>query len=164
MVPGGRKPRQIVCPQLLVVHAETLQLLPRIQSRIVTVIEVQANCVVTDGLYSVDTNVFFANLQHLLTRSVPAHLGGRRMHTQKLRRKPATFIIAKGEIKHPRLPVVIDLGRNDLLDTHGKADALVSRLQNVLGQVVVDQQVANMLIDVGSIDADLLTGKIGRFE
>lgn len=86
------------------------------------------------------------------------------MHTQKLRRKPATLIITKGDVKHTRLLVVIDLGGNDLLDTHDKDAALVRRLQNVLGQVVVDQQIANMLIDVGSIDADLLTGMIRGFE
>lgn len=62
MVSGGRKPRQIIRPQLLIVHAEAVQLLPRIQSRIVTVIEVQANRVVANGLYSIDANVFFTDL------------------------------------------------------------------------------------------------------
>src|SRR5688572_14366256 len=74
-------------PALRLIPTQLVQVLPRVQTRVVTVVEHQLHCILTDGLNDLDAYVLLPKNQHFLPRPMPPHLGRRRVHTQVLERQ-----------------------------------------------------------------------------
>jgi hypothetical protein len=66
---------EIGLPKLLLVLAEFVEVLPRVYSGIVLIVEEETDGVVADRLDAIDIHLFFADLEHALARPMPLDLG-----------------------------------------------------------------------------------------
>src|SRR5713101_3783713 len=67
--------REIALPELIVLNAEVIQVVPGVDAALVTVREFRADRVMADLLDFDDGHLALAELQRLLPRPVAAHLG-----------------------------------------------------------------------------------------
>ena len=65
----------VLRPQLFLIDAEKVQVVPRKDAAVVTVAERRLHAVVSDGLKAEYADVAFTGLQHFLTRAVALHFG-----------------------------------------------------------------------------------------
>src|SRR5258706_11275979 len=79
---GGLEPREIALPQLVLPHAQVVEVIPRINARVVAVGEFWPDRIVVHGLQVADRHVALADLHHLLPRSLPATLRQSRIDEQ----------------------------------------------------------------------------------
>ena len=74
---GISKAVQIVLPQCILIFTQIIQVFPRIQTAVMTVIEADFEGVTADRCDIAHADIYFADLQHFLSRSVPAYFGRR---------------------------------------------------------------------------------------
>src|SRR3982750_4285948 len=68
---GGRQAAFVLAPQLVLLRAEEVEVIPREDAGVVAVAEGRLHCVVADWLESLQADVALARLQHLLAGTMP---------------------------------------------------------------------------------------------
>src|SRR5207342_2042871 len=79
---GGLDSGEIALPQLVLAHAEVVEIIPRVDAGIVAIRERRPYRVMADGLETGDRHVALADLERFLARTVSPHFGGGRVHAQ----------------------------------------------------------------------------------
>src|SRR5512138_1798604 len=108
---GGLQPLKIRRPELLLVFAELVEVVPGVDAGAVPVGEHRLDRVRAYRLDGPDLDVALARLQHFLSRPMAAHFRRRRVDTQELVRQAKAAPIGEGDFQYPRLLVQRDAGR-----------------------------------------------------
>ena len=79
-------PLKVPPPFLFLVSPQLVEIVPRVEASSMAIIKYQLDCIMPDGLYRVDIDVFLTELQGLLTRAMALHLRRGRLYSQVLTR------------------------------------------------------------------------------
>src|SRR5256884_7238474 len=103
---------KVLRPKRVLILAQLVQIVPRINAGAVPVGEYRLNRVRADRLEHANLDLAFAGLEHLLPRPVAAHLCRRGVHAQELVRQPEAAAVREADLHHARFLVQLDLDRN----------------------------------------------------
>src|SRR5690606_25596597 len=119
---GLRQLVEVALPVLLLMGAEFVEIIPRIEAGGVAVVEHQLDGVVADRADVDDVDVLLAGLQHPLPGTVTTHLGRRRIDAQVLAGQPEHLAALEVYFEDARFSVQLDLGgRHPLVRASGRA-------------------------------------------
>src|ERR1700677_1174951 len=102
---------EVPCPVRSLLHAQLVQQAPRIQPRVVAVVEMQPQRVVAHRLGALDPDLLFPGLQHALAGTVAGDLGGGREHPQIFERQLEMRPVVERDFEDARARAYLDLGR-----------------------------------------------------
>ena len=99
-IPCRPQPVEVASPVAVLITAELVQVLPGVQTRIVTIVEHESDRVMTDRFYRRNEHFFFPGLQYLLAGAMASHLCRRGKNTQVLERQIELRIVVKTYRNH----------------------------------------------------------------
>src|SRR5258706_12919847 len=134
--PGLLHARQVALPITVLLQPQVVKKIPRIKPGVVTIRKYQFHRIAADRLDGLDVDIFLAGLQHLLARSMPAHLGRGRIDTQQFAGKAALFAVVAGDFKFSGLLVQLDFGRSRGRGGQASHDASFSRFVSIEAVIV----------------------------
>ena len=107
----------VICPQLILLGAQKIQVLPRKDAGGVTIRKRRLHRVIANRLQRSQTNFALAGLQNLLPRPVALNLGRGGVDAHQLKRNAKSRAVGKTDFKHAGLAVnryVLRCGRTRL--------------------------------------------------
>jgi len=114
---GLGAPLLIAGPVTGVIPPELVQVPPGEQAGVMPVIENDFDGILTHGLDSTDTHIFFTQHQHFLSRTMSFDLSGRRVHAEVLERQLETAAVRELHLEQPGFAADFDFGRDELTHT-----------------------------------------------
>ena len=131
-------PAQVVQPQLILTFAEGVQVIPRIDPRVMAIGEGGFHGVVTHRLYRHYFDILLARLQHLLSGAVPPDVRRRGIDAQQLVRQVESLAVGENYLHQARFLVKFDL-RGDggvLVQTSHGCDPLTASRPHIIHEPV----------------------------
>src|SRR4030095_10788614 len=98
----GGEPVEIPLPQILLPHAEIVQIVPGINPGVVTVRKSRTQRIVAHRLDVGDRYIALADLQGFLSRPMAAHFGRRRIDAQEFVWKAKRAAVREADLEHAR--------------------------------------------------------------
>src|SRR5437588_138497 len=113
-VASARPALEVARPLRLAFVAELVQVLPRVEPGVVSVVEDELHGVLPHRLDGPDPDVLFAEHQHLLPGAVPFHLRRRGVHPQVLERQLEAATAGEAHLEHPPSAAQAELGSHGI--------------------------------------------------
>jgi hypothetical protein len=98
----------IALPVRSPISSQLMQIPPREQTGVVTVIEDDLDGVLPDGLHGSDADILFIEHQHFLSRTMPFYFRGGRMHPQVLKGQLKAAAVDKRHFQQPGFAADLD--------------------------------------------------------
>src|ERR1700681_1649106 len=106
----GIEPLEILVPHRIVPRPELVEIVPGVDTGLVSVRELGTNRVVPDRFDLRNGDLAFADLQRFLAGTVAAYFRGWRIDSEEFVRKPKTRAVGKRELHHARGLMELDFG------------------------------------------------------
>ena len=95
---GGVQTLEVTVPHRLVPRAELVEVVPRVDARLVSVGKLGTYRIVADGFHFGDRDLALADLQRFLAGPVATHFGGWRIDSQELIRQPKAGAVGERKL------------------------------------------------------------------